>query len=139
MNKTLELMFGPDRGMKGSPWATPRASDGEKGGPNQSFSAGGQPLPAQMHQASPWATPSVVDSTNRGYQRSGGKTFLALPGQMDERLSGPITSGSPATTARRGAPNPTFPCWLMGYGVAWLLATPSDKPQPRFHKKARRT
>jgi hypothetical protein len=32
-----------------SPWSTPRASDGEKGGPNQSFGAGGQPLPAQMH------------------------------------------------------------------------------------------
>jgi hypothetical protein len=29
--------------------STPRASDGEKGGPNQSFGAGGKPLPAQMH------------------------------------------------------------------------------------------
>ena len=28
-------------------WSTPRASDGEKGGPNQAFGAGGQPLPAQ--------------------------------------------------------------------------------------------
>lgn len=27
-------------------WATPRATDGEKGGPNQSFGAGGTPLPA---------------------------------------------------------------------------------------------
>ncbi|HOV05439.1 MAG TPA: hypothetical protein PLG99_13615 [Kaistiaceae bacterium] len=27
-------------------WSTPRASDGEKGGPNQAFSAGGEPLPA---------------------------------------------------------------------------------------------
>lgn len=29
-------------------WATPRSSDGEKGGPNQSFGAGGIPLPAQV-------------------------------------------------------------------------------------------
>jgi hypothetical protein len=29
-------------------WSTPRASDGEKGGPNQSFGAGGTPLPAQV-------------------------------------------------------------------------------------------
>lgn len=28
-------------------WSTPRASDGEKGGPNQSFGAGGHPLAAQ--------------------------------------------------------------------------------------------
>lgn len=28
-------------------WGTPRASDAEKGGPNQSFGAGGTPLPAQ--------------------------------------------------------------------------------------------
>ena len=28
-------------------WSTPRASDGEKGGPNQAFGAGGQPLPSQ--------------------------------------------------------------------------------------------
>jgi len=32
-------------------WSTPRASDGEKGGPNQKFGAGGQPLPAQAAQA----------------------------------------------------------------------------------------
>lgn len=31
-------------------WSTPRASDGEKGGPNQSFGAGGSPLPAQAAQ-----------------------------------------------------------------------------------------
>ena len=31
-------------------WSTPRASDGAKGGPNQAFGAGGQPLPAQAAQ-----------------------------------------------------------------------------------------
>jgi hypothetical protein len=29
-------------------WSTLRASDGEKGGPNQSFGAGGLPLPSQV-------------------------------------------------------------------------------------------
>ena len=37
-------------------WGTPRSSDGEKGGPNQSFGAGGLPLPAQAAQ---WFTPDV--------------------------------------------------------------------------------
>jgi hypothetical protein len=36
-----------------SSWSTPRATDGEKGGPNMSFGAGGIPLPAQ---AANWAT-----------------------------------------------------------------------------------
>lgn len=39
-------------------WGTPRASDGEKGGPNQSFGAGGMPLPAQAAQ---WPTPAARD------------------------------------------------------------------------------
>jgi hypothetical protein len=44
-------------------WSTPRASDGEKGGPNMSFGAGGQPLPAQA--AHTWPTPRV--GNNGGY------------------------------------------------------------------------
>jgi hypothetical protein len=42
-------------------WGTPRASDGEKGGPNQSFGAGGTPLPAQ---AASWPTPNSRDYKN---------------------------------------------------------------------------
>lgn len=43
-------------------WGTPRASDADKGGPNQSFGAGGTPLPAQAAQ---WTSPSATDA-NRG-------------------------------------------------------------------------
>ena len=39
-------------------WATLRATDGEKGGPNMKFGAGGQPLPAQAAQST-WLTPSA--------------------------------------------------------------------------------
>lgn len=49
-------------------WSTPRASDGEKGGPNQRFGAGGMPLVAQTVQ---WATPSVADTTGGRMARSG--------------------------------------------------------------------
>lgn len=49
-------------------WSTPRASDGEKGGPNQSFGAGGVPLVAQ---ATNWSTPSVADTTGGRKARSG--------------------------------------------------------------------
>lgn len=47
---------------KKSVWGTPRASDGEKGGPNQSFGAGGTPLPAQAAQ---WQTPVADDQMDR--------------------------------------------------------------------------
>jgi hypothetical protein len=79
-------------GSIGSPWSTPRASDGEKGGPNMSFGAGGQPLPAQMHQAIMGAGTAAI---------------------------GPAPTGSPATTAKRGAPNPVFAFWLMGFPDEW--------------------
>jgi hypothetical protein len=42
---------------------TPRASDAAKGGPNQSFGAGGTPLPAQAAQ---WTTPQAHDVRMRG-------------------------------------------------------------------------
>jgi hypothetical protein len=44
-------------------WSTPRATDGEKGGPNQSFGAGGTPLPAQAAQ---WPTPATRDFHAQG-------------------------------------------------------------------------
>jgi hypothetical protein len=50
-------------------WATIRASDGEKGGPNMKFGAGGQPLPAMAAQAAAWRTPNTLDA--KGGSRNG--------------------------------------------------------------------
>jgi len=60
--------FGLTLGQALATWSTPRASDGEKGGPNQSFGAGGQPLPAQMAQASTGMIPngSLATTEKRG-------------------------------------------------------------------------
>jgi hypothetical protein len=44
-------------------WSTIRASDGEKGGPNMSFGAGGSPLPSQV---------STVANTSNAPTESGG-------------------------------------------------------------------
>ncbi|SEI41723.1 hypothetical protein SAMN05192539_1001273 [Paraburkholderia diazotrophica] len=44
-------------------WSTIRASDGEKGGPNMSFGAGGSPLPSQV---------STVANTSNAPMESGG-------------------------------------------------------------------
>ena len=59
-------------------WGTPRASDAEKGGPNQAFGAGGQPLPAQ---AATWLTPASRDSKGsspKTVTRANGKSRLDL-------------------------------------------------------------
>jgi hypothetical protein len=65
-------------------WSTIRASDGEKGGPNQSFGAGGQPLPAQAAQA--WATPAARDyrypNAKPFAERGGGKKGEQLVNQV---------------------------------------------------------
>lgn len=50
-----------------APWSTPRSSDGDKGGPNQAFGAGGTPLPAQMHQST-WSTPQTRTHGGGSYQ-----------------------------------------------------------------------
>lgn len=102
-------------------WSTPRASDGEKGGPNQSFGAGGIPLPAQ---ASQWQTPSVADTTGGRMARSGDRSNeLLLKGQaVAFSLQAPTTKtlGSPSSTQPRNSRpqlNPMFVEWLMGWPI----------------------
>jgi hypothetical protein len=68
-----------------STWSTPRSSDGEKDGPNQSFGAGGIPLPTQA---------------------------VSLPVLRNSTDGEP--SSSDATTSRRQL-NPRFVAWLMGW------------------------
>lgn len=115
-------------------WSTPRASDGEKGGPNQAFGAGGTPLPAQMHTAA-WPTPKESDHRPGMPERhQGSQSLNGRRSNLNDALtaatvrSGPTPSGSNATTAGRGVPNPAFPCWLQGYPEAWLWCAPAPKP-----------
>lgn len=66
-------------------WSTPRSSDAEKGGPNQEFSGGGIPLPAQ---AANWPTPATRDfkgaNDESHMDRSTGKLHLdQLPNAVE--------------------------------------------------------
>lgn len=106
-------------------WSTPRASDGEKGGPNQSFGAGGQPLPSQMYQVSRWRGPTAGERRGGAYSdpekalaRINSGHTVNLEDQMV--VGGQTLSGSPATTGSSGAPNPAFPFWLMGFPDVWV-------------------
>lgn len=97
-------------------WSTPRATDGEKGGPNQSFWAGGQPLPAQIP-----STRDYKDSAGMALERTDGTPRTDRQSRQmiaQERIG--ETTGSNATTAKRGAPNPAFAFWLMGFPDALI-------------------
>ena len=75
-------------------WSTIRASDGEKGGPNQSFGAGGIPLPAQVAN---WPTPAARDhkgSSEASVTRVNGKTRLDL---LDHRAEQGFSRPAPET------------------------------------------
>jgi len=103
-------------------WSTPRASDGEKGGPNQSFGAGGQPLPAQAYHTATWPTPTAQNAKHANFspaaQAKVAKGEVTLCSAVF--VHGTALYGSSATTGKRGVLNPGFPCWLMGYQLAHL-------------------
>jgi hypothetical protein len=108
-------------------WSTPRASDAEKGGPNQSFSAGGVPLPAQ---ASQWMTPRSHEAGQYQYSR-GDKTnpVATLTGQALAIYSPlalvTVKTGKPHSSERRSL-NPLFVEWLMGWPPGWTLLASTD-------------
>lgn len=102
-------------------WSAPRASDGEKGSPNQSFGAGGMPLAAQATQ---WMSPRTARG---GYTRDNGdpdKERLTLEGQatLHSILPDPpiSTVGEESSHIRRSL-NPLFVEWLMGWPRGWTL------------------
>jgi len=104
-------------------WSTPRASDGEKGGPNQSFGAGGVPLVAQAAQ---WSTPSVADVTGGRTSRSGdrkGELLLNSQARLVSSRPAPETPQPGETPSpERRTLNPLFVEWLMGWPTGWTAS-----------------
>ena len=119
-------------------WSTPRASDGDKGGPNQSFSAGGVPLPAQTAQ---WSTPAVADVQGGRKARSGERSDeLLLNGQAASLSSrqDQANSSTGETSSNSGRKlNPLFVEWLMGWPTGWTAFGCSATELSRFRRHMR--
>lgn len=101
-------------------WPTCRATDGEKGGPNNKGSKGDLALPAAV---SLWPTPTVTGNTNRkGASKNSGnglKTELLI-------AFGETENSSSAETVKSAPLNPDFTEWLMGFPIGWSASAPLE-------------
>ena len=99
-----ETVNGPKTG-----WATPTARDWRSGAASETtMERNARPLNEQMVNLASWGTPRLQSNGNpiRADDRRG---------RLEDQVFGPTPNGSNAPTEKRGAPNPEFACWLMGW------------------------
>lgn len=157
-------------------WSTIRANDGEKGGPNMKFGAGGTPLPTMAAWATPRASPNENRTTKAtpaqlsgkhgqylavqaltaiyptpsasGFEAKNPKRLLERRAECKERTGNGNgfgltlgqfaclnTNGSSEPTEKRGALNPEFVCWLMGYPTEWVNCAGSETRLTRARRR----
>lgn len=81
-------------------------------------------------------TPTVADVQGGRKARSGARSSEPLLNGLcfEMEPTGRMPSGSTATTGKRGAPNPVFAFWLMGFPAEWIsgaLAAMQSYRKPR--------
>lgn len=110
-------------------WATPRASDGVKGSPNQCGGSGDQTLSGQ---AANFATPTArIWRGGMAMTRKDGQIRLDMPDWQSESFSPPVhpiqhgRESSPNDQTSRRRLNPQFVEWLMGWPAGWTSIEPT--------------
>lgn len=116
---------GPNLQTAVTMFPTPRASDGEKGGPNQRFK-NGQPALAAI--AAMWPTPSANDNRDRGN--------LSSPSIQRRKAKGKQLMLSMVVSHVSGQLNPQWVEWLMGFPPEWTALDPSEMPSSPKSRKS---
>lgn len=148
-SRKLEVILGLRKTVNGrkSQWPTPTVADVTGGRKTRSGTRNNEMLLNGLMTT--WATPAARDS--KGSRTPNGSKEVRPGGQMlNEQIVetadrfGMTPNGSCAPTAKRGAPNADFPCWLMGWpeelicgawrGIA-LSRSSRRKSSPRFSKR----
>lgn len=112
-------------------WPTVKAGGG---GPDPSSRETGKSLQTYMTAYSP--TPTVADVQGGRKARSGARSSEPLLNGLCYEMepTGQTPNGLPVTTTKRGAPNPVFAFWLMGFPEEWIsgaLAAMQSYRKPR--------
>jgi hypothetical protein len=103
-------------------WCTPNAMDG--GQASRGGNRIGEKLLAGQAQTAGLATPATRDWKDG---RASEKTMERNSRPLNEQIVTGATPGSSAATGPRGALNPQFPLWLMGYPEAWATCAPGHQ------------
>lgn len=115
-------------------WPTPTSLAPTKNGNNEAGNSAGLVAIRKHAVAATWGTPSA--------QEPGGSAEMALARKHKAIANGakmgaavthlshqiPSSNGSSEQTEKRGALNPEFVSWLMGYPPEWLSCAPSEMP-----------
>jgi len=114
---------------------TPTCHMAKEAGYPAEFTRNTLTLTAEAHIAT-WPTPNTLDSmgerSKEAWERARKKAGCSnLKDYVPHLHSGPTTSGSPEQMENRGALNPAFPCWLMGYPTEWDDCAPTVTPSSR--------